>query len=132
MALEVTVVVPVRWRDMDPLGHVNNAVYLNFLEEARDGLLREALGEGWFDTVSARIEIDFRHEIRLGTEHISVTSRLEGFGRSSLRSRETIRLPDGTIAAEAVTVTVTRDADARGSRPLTSSEREHLERMLAD
>lgn len=130
MASEVTVVVPVRWRDMDPLGHVNNAVYLNFLEEARDELLREALGDAWFDTVSARIEIDFRHEIRLGTEHISVSSRLEGFGRSSLRSRETICLPDGTVSAEAVTVTVTRDAEGGGSRPLTDAERERLQRML--
>jgi len=28
--------IEIRWRDMDGFGHVNNAVYLTYLEEARD------------------------------------------------------------------------------------------------
>lgn len=130
MAFAVEVTVPVRWRDMDPLGHVNNAVYLNYLEEGRDDLLQEALGPAWVETVSARVEIDFRHEIPLGTPHVIVRSQLAGFGRSSVRSQETITLPDGTIAAEAVTVSVARDPQTRGSRAFTESERERMQQLL--
>ena len=38
--------VPIRWRDLDGFNHVNNAVYLNYLEEGRDAWLANALGEG--------------------------------------------------------------------------------------
>src|SRR6266581_272012 len=35
--------IEVRWRDMDAFGHVNNAVYLTYLEEVRDEWLERAL-----------------------------------------------------------------------------------------
>ena len=30
-----TVVVPIRWGDMDAIGHVNNTVYFRYMEQAR-------------------------------------------------------------------------------------------------
>ena len=33
--------IAIRWRDVDNYGHVNNAVYLTYLEEARDAWVRE-------------------------------------------------------------------------------------------
>ena len=43
--------IPIRWRDMDAYGHVNNAVFLNYLEEARDEMVRRLFGrqDGDFD-----------------------------------------------------------------------------------
>ena len=38
--------IEIRWRDLDAYGHVNNAVYLNYLEEARDEWLNRTLPEG--------------------------------------------------------------------------------------
>ena len=38
------VTIPIRWRDVDNYGHVNNAVYLTYLEEARDRWAHETLG----------------------------------------------------------------------------------------
>ena len=35
------VTIRVRWADMDAYQHVNNAVYLNYLEEARDTVMVE-------------------------------------------------------------------------------------------
>ena len=35
--------VPIRWRDLDGFNHVNNAVYLSYLEEGRDAWLAETL-----------------------------------------------------------------------------------------
>ena len=37
--------IEIRWRDQDAYGHVNNAVYLTYLEEVRDEWLERALGE---------------------------------------------------------------------------------------
>ena len=48
---------------MDAYGHVNNAVYLNYLEEARDRVLEELFGAESYDFVLAHVAIDYRHEI---------------------------------------------------------------------
>ena len=37
--------IEIRWRDQDAYGHVNNAVYLTYLEEVRDEWLERALGD---------------------------------------------------------------------------------------
>jgi acyl-CoA thioester hydrolase len=50
--------IEVRWRDVDALRHVNNAVYATYLEECRDGWLERVLGEdgALWDYVLARDE----------------------------------------------------------------------------
>ena len=42
MAAEVE--IPIRWRDVDAYGHVNNAVFLTYLEEARIGWSNRSSG----------------------------------------------------------------------------------------
>jgi acyl-CoA thioesterase FadM len=119
---------------MDAYGHVNNAVYLNFLEEARDTWVEEVLGPVAGDVwhfVLARVAIDFRSELKQEDREIVVRCRLESIGRSSIRTREEIRKLDGTISAEAEAVIVPRDPTTGASRPLTSEEREALERELS-
>lgn len=110
---------------MDAFGHVNNAVYLNYLEEARDRLLTE-LFEGADDFVIARVAVDYRREVTQADRAVVVTCRVEGWGRSSVTTAETMTLGDGTVVAEAVTVLVARDPLAGGSRPLTGPERDRL------
>ncbi|MEO5575331.1 MAG: thioesterase family protein, partial [Gaiellaceae bacterium] len=48
----------VRFRDCDAMGHVNNAVYSTYLEEARIGVLGDLIS-----FILARVEIDFRSEL---------------------------------------------------------------------
>ena len=125
--------LPLRWRDMDAYGHVNNAVYLNFLEEARDAWVEQVLGQVADDVwhfVLARVAIDFRSELRQEDGEIIVRCRLESIGRSSVRTREEIRKLDGTVSAEAEAVIVPRDPRSGSSRPLTDEERAVLEREL--
>jgi acyl-CoA thioester hydrolase len=119
------VVVAIRWRDIDNYGHVNNAVYLNYLEECRDRLVEELFGAGeaW-DFVLARVAIDFRAELTQADGEVLVRCEVAGFGRSSVRTRERIEKRDGTVSAEAESVIVPRVDDA--SRPLTDPEREVL------
>lgn len=126
--------IPLRWRDMDAYGHVNNAVYLNFLEEARDAWVEEVLGPVADDVwhfVLARVAIDFRSELKQEDGEIVVRCRLGSIGRSSIRTREEIRKLDGTISAEAEAVIVPRDPTTGTSRSLTPEEREALERELS-
>ena len=124
--------IEVRWRDVDALRHVNNAVFATYLEECRDGWLEQALGEdgALWDYVLARVAIDFRREIGLQEEAVLARATLVRIGTSSLTLREEIRLLDGAVAAEAESVIVARDRETGRSRPLTDAEREALEAAL--
>jgi acyl-CoA thioester hydrolase len=125
--------IAIRWRDMDAYGHVNNGVYLNFLEEARDRWVLDVLGgivDTW-DFVLARVSIDFRNELKQDDGEVVVRCGLASVGRSSIRTREEIRKDDGTLSAEAESVIVPRDAATGRSRPLTDEERALLEADLA-
>ena len=118
--------IEIRWRDLDALGHVNNAVYATYLEEARDEWMQRALegaGDLW-DYVLVRIAIDFRRELTQGDDAVLVRTRLTRIGTSSLTLREEIVKLDGTLSAEAESVVVARDRATGASRPLTVAERE--------
>ena len=121
--------IEIRWRDLDGSRHVNNAVYLSYLEEARSEWLGGVLGgrEPVWDFVLARVEIDFRRELGLDDGSAIVTCRLDRIGRSSIRTAEEIRTADGELAAEAAAVLVAWDQPARASRPLTEAERAAFE-----
>jgi acyl-CoA thioester hydrolase len=119
--------IEIRWRDLDPYGHVNHAVYLTYLEEVRDEWLIGAVGEDALGYVVARVAIDYRRELTQRDDRIRARIRLDGLGRSSVRTVEEIVLADGTVAAEAKAVLVACDADHR-PRPLTGEERDVLER----
>lgn len=125
----------VRWRDMDAYGHVNNAVYLNYLEEARDAWVQAVLGPvsgTTWDFVLARVEIDFRAELTQDDGAVVVRCSLDRIGRSSVGTREEVRKEDGTISAEARSVVVPRDPATGRSRPLTDPERLALESERSD
>ena len=130
MPFSVELPVTVRWRDFDALGHVNNAVFLTFLETGRDRFFHSLVGDTFLDLVLVRLEIDFKAEIPMGTEEVLVTCRATGIGRTSMRTQEQILLPGGALAAQSVTVIVARDATARTSRPWTDEERGILEGSL--
>jgi acyl-CoA thioester hydrolase len=125
--------IEIRWRDQDPYGHVNNAVYLTYLEEVRDEWLERALGDGerLWDYVIARVEVDFRRELTQQDDTVRARCELQEMGRSSVRTREALLTEDGTVAAEAQCVLVARDRDSGSSRPLTDDERAAFEREAA-
>ncbi len=120
--------IPVRWRDLDPLGHVNSAVFLTFLETGRDLWLREVLGDdlGPEEYVVARIEVDFRAEVPRGTEYVQSVHVVEAVGRSSITLNERLADPSGVTVTEARTVIVLWNPEDHGSRQVTEVEREAL------
>jgi acyl-CoA thioester hydrolase len=124
--------IPVRWRDLDPLGHVNSAVFVTFFETGRDLWLREVLGEsfGPEQYVVARIEVDYRAEVPQGTDYVHSTHEVESVGRSSVILNERLADPGDVTVAEARAVLVLWDPDGHRSRPVTDGEREALGAMV--
>ena len=117
---------------MDAYGHVNNAVYLTYLEDCRDGWAQGLFGsatQSW-NFVLAHVGIDYRRQLTQDDGEVVVRCRLASFGRSSLRTKEEIVMLDGTLAAEAEAVVVPRDPQADRARPLTERERELLQAEL--
>lgn len=104
--------IQMRYGDIDAMGHLNNAVYVQYLETSRVGLMRE-LGVRDEDdhSVIARLELDYRREVRWG-QRVEVENLIERVGRSSwtVVSRLTA---DGVPCAFARTVQVRVDAAHR-------------------
>ena len=119
--------IPIRWRDIDALGHVNNAVYLTYLEELLTAYLSPVLGDDW---VTARTELDFRREIRLAHGEVTAEASVERIGTSSVTARVVLLLPQGDVALEGRVVLVAWDPQSRRSRPLTPAEHGALGKLM--
>jgi acyl-CoA thioester hydrolase len=124
--VELELEVALRSRDFDGLGHVNQAVYHELLEEARVAFIRAAVPGGLF-FVLARVELDHRGEISHGHDAVLVATRLVRVGRSSVEVAHELRLREGALAAEGRSVLVAWDPARRASRPFTDAERAALQ-----
>ena len=128
--LEVRTRVEVRWRDLDMLGHLNQSVYHEFLEEARAAFFQQTIAGAWEAFVLARVELDYKHEVRRDHGHVEIVVRLERVGRSSVTVGHDVLLPDGTLAATGSSVLVGWDIAERRSRPFGDEERARLNAAL--
>ncbi|MEF8757470.1 MAG: thioesterase family protein [Halobacteriales archaeon] len=120
--------IEVRYRDVDAMGHVNNAVYATYLEQARTAYIREVAGlsTGDIESVLASLSIDFREPIALD-ETVTVGLRVADLGESSITMTYGVRRADGTVAATAETVQVTYDRETDSPRPVPADWREAIE-----
>jgi acyl-CoA thioester hydrolase len=109
----------VRFRDLDAMGHVNNAVYATYLEQARVDYYDDVLGVGLddIDTVLVNLEIDYRHEVTLDDGTVTVAMGVRSIGESSVVVGYELRAGD-RVAATAETTQVYVDPEAGTSRPL--------------
>ena len=123
--------IAIRWRDIDMLGHLNQAVYHEFLEEGRTALFEQLRLMGDFAFVLARVELDYRREIRRDHGTVDVLTRPATIGRSSIAVDHEIVLPDGTVAAEGRSVLVAWDPAGRRARTLSDKERAALREVSA-
>ncbi len=97
--------IELRFRDIDMLGHVNNAVYITFLETARMVYMRQ-LGT-WVNRpviLLAHTEIDYLRPIVLG-ERVDVLLRVSRVGKKSFDLEYEVRA-NGELSAKAKTVQV--------------------------
>lgn len=130
----------VRFRDCDPLGHVNHAVYLTYLEQARFVLWRSQLapadpgsqrGGPGVGIILAHAEVDYRSQARHGDE-LEVRLSLHAVGRSSFTyAYEIVDVPTGRLVATAKTVQVHFDYDREQSVAIGDELREKLARPVS-
>ena len=125
----------VRFRDCDPMGHVNNAVYLTYLEQARfhhwraSGIAKGAIASPASSdaavpddvpgVIVARVEIDYRRAAKHG-DVLSITLGVAAIGRTSFTYEYEIVDQSGALIATAKTVTVRFDYAA--GKPVAISE----------
>jgi acyl-CoA thioester hydrolase len=105
----------VRFRDLDGMGHVNNAVFLTYMESARIAFL-SSLGAGdnpQQSLILARAEADFRSPIAFG-EEVEVGVRTSRVGTKSFELEYEVRA-DGRLAAEGRSVLVGYDYERGAS-----------------
>ena len=124
MAIESRIEVTLRWSDLDMLGHVNQAVYHELLEEARGALIAD-VGRH-FAFVLVRVELDYHAEVRRSDTPVAVTARVDKVGTKSFTVSQEVLRPDGVVAASGTAVLVAWDPRERSSRPLTDDERAAL------
>ena len=129
----LVVPVQVRFRDLDALGHVNNAVYLTYLETARVVYVRERFGlrsARDFSFILARAEIDYKSPLTLDDEPL-VGLGVSHIGRRSFRLAYHIwEKRTGRTVARAETVQVMYDYRRQQPIPIPDEVRRILERDL--
>jgi acyl-CoA thioester hydrolase len=123
----VRIELPLRHRDMDALGHVNQAVYHELLEEVRAATFQSVLPDLPFTGyVLVHAEIDYKHEVRISDRALIGECRVAELGRSRIVLENSLLLQDGTVAVEGQAVLVAWDEETRRARPLTDEERAAL------
>ena len=115
----------VRWGDLDAFGHVNNATYLIYAQEARFAWFK------MFEMVVARAEVDFIAPIYTGDIYIDVEIWVNKIGNSSFGV--TYEIKNGQeLLARIKTVQVTVSLETKKSRPINDAERDFLTKYLEE
>lgn len=133
--------VEVRFVDCDPFGHVNNAVYLSYLEQARFGLWRRLWGfngetaataAGGAGLILARAECDYRLQATYG-DTLDVRLGLATIGRTSFTYEyDIVDVATGRIVAQARTVQVLYDYAQGTPVPIDEARRADLSKAFGD
>jgi acyl-CoA thioester hydrolase len=117
----------VRFRDLDAMGHVNNAVFATYVEQARIEYLRRLGvldGPLYMGMILARLEVDFlapgepEGEVQIGV-------RPSRTGNKSFALEYEVR-QDEQVIARATTVLVAYDYEQAQSVPLPDAWRDVL------
>ena len=113
----------VRWGDLDAFGHVNNATYLVYAQEARYAWSK------MLEMVVARAEVDFVAPIYAGDLYLDIEIWVNKIGNSSFGLTYEMKNGD-ELVAWVKTVQVTVSMDTKKSRPINDAEREFLTQYL--
>ena len=127
--------IKVRGYHLDVYQHVNNARYLEFLEEARWDGLESSAGFQWMSAnhiafVVVNININYRRPAVLG-DLLTVSSKVEQLnGKSGVLSQVVTLEPEGQVVADALITFVCIDLKTQKALALEGELREHLEAMV--
>ncbi|MEW9518741.1 acyl-CoA thioesterase [Streptomyces tubercidicus] len=127
---------PLRWSDMDAFGHVNNAVFVRYLEEARiDFMHRLAPGGGSESftggSVVARHEIDYVRPLVHRHAPVTVELWVKKISAASMTVAYEVK-DETTLYLRASTVVVPYNFTEERPRRLTAEEKAILKEYLDD
>ncbi|RZU37407.1 acyl-CoA thioester hydrolase [Streptomyces sp. BK022] len=117
---------PLRWADMDAYGHVNNVVFLRYLEEARIDFLFRPDKDFEQGSVVARHEIDYKRQLVHRHHPVDVELWITEIRAASFTITYEVKDAD-TVYVRASTVVVPFDFEAQRPRRITAEEREFLQ-----
>jgi acyl-CoA thioester hydrolase len=120
----------VRFRDIDAFGHVNNAVFFSYVEQARIRYLLDVLQpDTTFDRmplILAHVTLDYRSPIAFG-EQVTVETRIDRIGRSSIEMSHRMTAGDeGRLVGDVRTVLVTYDYSVARPMPVPDDWRARI------
>ena len=124
--------IEVRYGDLDPQGHVNNARYLTFMEQARSIYIRQVglwNGKSFLDIgiILAHTEIDFLSPILYG-QTVKVTAQVTRLGNKSFTMEHRLEAADdGTPFAKGLAVLVAYDYYRQKAIPIPPEWRHTIE-----
>ncbi|TLZ81116.1 MAG: acyl-CoA thioesterase [Methanobacteriota archaeon] len=125
--------IQMRFRDIDGMGHVNNAVYLSYIELARTQFYMHQANKRTLDEIDfilAHVEIDFESQAVWGDE-VQVAVWPSKIGTSSFTlSYEVQEKRSARILARAKSVLVSYDYETKKSKPIPPAFRKLLEGAL--
>ncbi len=126
-----TTPIEIRWRDLDAMNHVNNSVYLTYLEQARTHYLHDAIQWDWQTDglILANVNIAFKVALIL-TDKPIVHVRCTHIGNKSFTLQcciTTVRNDETIVAAFADTVLVVYDYKTEKTLPLSEEKRLKLQ-----
>ncbi|MEU0252992.1 thioesterase family protein [Streptomyces sp. NPDC006184] len=120
---------PLRWADMDAYGHVNNVVFLRYLEEARIDFLFRPDKDFKQGSVVARHEIDYKRQLVHRHEPVDIELWITEIRAASFTLSYEVK--DGDLVyVRASTVIVPFDFEAQRPRRITAEEREFLREYM--
>lgn len=124
----------VRFNDIDLLGHVNNGVYLTFMDLGKAHYFRDVLGDeiDWrhINMAVVNINVNFYSPSYIDSELIVVTAVRHVSERSlTLEQRIIDRSRGDEVKCVATTVMAGYDIETASSRPIDPEWREAFERM---
>src|SRR5271163_1486076 len=127
--MTTTLRIEPRWTDLDPVGHVNNSVFLVYAEEARNRFLYAVLPDTWSSIVVVHNAIDYHHPV-VQSDDLEVSSTVEAIGSTSFTTINVVATATHRCATVRTVQVVLRE-DRSATRRWTASERAALEELLA-
>jgi acyl-CoA thioester hydrolase len=123
--------IPMRFSDIDAMGHVNNAVYVTYFEMGRVAILDQVIGSRKLEEIKfvvARVEVDYIRPIFF-SDKVQIGLRVSSIGKSSF-TIEYLITANGKPAAKGLTVQVFYDYEKRAKMPVPADFRARVAPFL--
>ena len=126
-----TKVFSPRFRDTDALGHINNASFLSWFEDARRPIFKifnPSLDTKLWNLIIARVEVDYLAQTNY-QEEVTLETEFEKIGNSSMTIVQRA-IQNGTTVAVGKSIMIHFDYSINRSKPIPIDVKKILEEHL--